>query len=298
MVYLACRHAHFGTWYLHLSFVSLPDLLLPNVTRPRYTIRVSALLSYLKYHPLNVRSNSMCYDHLLPIFFQDDRSDEVSILSNPATGLFHVPGGLGLRTKDVGIIMSVNGLIALFIQAVIFPFVAEKIGIFRVFVLVTILHPIAYFIVPYLVLLPDNLLFAGIYACLSIRNLLSILAYPVLLILLKQASVSTAVLGRINGLAAAAGAACRTIAPPVAGLLYGWGSEIGFTGLAWWGAGAVAMLGVLQLYFVPREKGIERESVVKPIVTIFVSEETQYALPRDVVDVTVYDDIDEERGRD
>lgn len=229
-------------------------------------------------------THSMCYDHLLPIFFQDDRVDEISILS---TGVFHIPGGLGLRTKDVGLIMAVNGLIALFIQAVIFPFAAEKVGIFRVFVIVTILHPVAYFIVPYLVLLPESALFAGIYTCLSVRNILSILAYPVLLILLKQASVSTSVLGRINGLAAAVGAACRTIAPPVAGLLYGIGSDIGFTGLAWWGAAAVALVGVVQLYFVPRERN--EEAFVKPAVT-FLAHEEPHQLPHDVVDVTVYDE--------
>jgi hypothetical protein len=245
-----------------------------------FTWRVAMLtlaLGIFTYH-------SMCYDHLLPIFFQDERSDEISILS---TGLFHVPGGLGLTTKDVGIIMSVNGLIALFIQGVVFPFAAEKIGIFRVFVVVTILHPVAYFIVPYLALLPESGLYAGIYSCLTIRNLLSILDYPVLLILLKQASISTSVLGRINGLAAAAGAACRTIAPPVAGLLYSWGSNMGFTGLAWWGAGAVALVGVVQLYFVPRERS--EQSTVKPILTYFAAEEAQEP-PRDVVDVTVYDE--------
>lgn len=247
-----------------------------------FTWRVAMLtlaLGIFTYH-------SMCYDHLLPIFFQDERSDEISILS---TGLFHVPGGLGLTTKDVGIIMSVNGLIALFIQAVIFPLAAEKIGVFRIFILVTIGHPIAYFIVPYLAFLPQNALFAGIYACLTIRNLLSILAYPVLLILLKQASPSLAVLGRINGLAAAAGAACRTVSPPIAGLLYGWGSEMGFTGLAWWGAGAVAMVGVAQLYFVPRER--HEESLVKPALNLLAAEETfPQELPRDIVDITVYED--------
>ena len=150
--------------------------------------------------------------------------------------------------------MSVNGIIAIFVQAVIFPYTAEKLGIWKVFILVTILHPIAYFIIPYLALLPQDLLYTGIYTCLTIRNVLSILAYPVLLILLKQASVSPSVLGRINGLAASAGPACRTIAPPVAGLLYGWGLGIGFTGLAYWGAGAVALAGTAQLYFIPREK--------------------------------------------
>ena len=225
----------------------------------------------------------MCYDHLLPIFFQDERVDVATVAS---TNLFHVPGGLGLSTKQVGIIMAVNGLIALFIQAVVFPFAADKLGVWRVFVLVTILHPIAYFIVPYLAVLPENLLLLGIYVCLTIRNLLAILAYPVLLILLKQASVSPSVLGRINGLAASAGAGCRTIAPPVAGLLYGWGLDIGFTGLAYWGTGIVALFGVAQLYFVPRERN--DFSTVKSIVPGLPGAAEQEQ-PADIIDITVVD---------
>ena len=150
--------------------------------------------------------------------------------------------------------MSVNGIIALFIQAVVFPWLADWLGVWKLFVLVTILHPIAYFIVPYLTFLPENLLFSGIYACLTIRNVFSILAYPVILILLKQASPSASCLGKINGLAASVGAACRTIAPPVAGILYGIGIDIGFTGLAWFGAGVMAIIGAVQLWWIPREK--------------------------------------------
>ncbi|OAL24480.1 hypothetical protein AYO20_10638 [Fonsecaea nubica] len=240
-------------------------------------VMLTLALSIYTYH-------SMCYDHLLPIFYQDKAVNQISIA---ASGLVDIPGGLGLSTRDVGVIMSVNGVIALFIQAVIFPFTAERLGIWRVFVLVTILHPVAFFIVPYLALLPSHLLYPGIYTCLTIRNFLSILDYPVILILLKQASPSPAYLGRINGLAASAGAACRTVAPPIAGLLYEWGSNIGFTGLAWWFAGFVAIVGVFQLWFVPREKNNE-VTVVKSIVPCLDNSAGERV--SDVVDVTVLDD--------
>lgn len=191
--------------------------------------------------------HSMTYDHLLPIFLQDKVVNDV--LDSP----FNVPGGLGLSTQTVGIIMSVNGIIALVVQAVIFPLFTSWLGVWNVFVMVTILHPIAYFIVPFLAFLPKNLVFPGIYACLTVRNFLSILAYPVLLILIKQVSPALA-LGRINGLAASAGAGCRTIAPPIAGMLYSVGSKIGFTGVAWWGSCLVAIFGVIQLWFMNGKK--------------------------------------------
>lgn len=226
--------------------------------------------------------HSMCYDHLLPIFFQDKSVDDISILGASPVD---IPGGLGLGIQTVGIIMAVNGFIALFVQAVIFPLAADWFGIWRLFVWTIILHPVAYFIVPYLAVLPQNLLFPGIYFCLTVRNLLSILLYPVLLILIKQASPSDSCLGRINGLAASAGAGCRTIAPPVAGLLYGWGTKIGFTGLAWWGAGVLAVMGVVQLWFVPRDR--HESTIVKSMFPCMENSAPQH--PKNVVDVTVVD---------
>jgi len=192
----------------------------------------------------------MTYDHLLPIFFQDARVDYMS-----AFGTFpcSLAGGLGLTTQQVGIIMSFNGIIALFIQAVVFPIMAAWLGVWRLFILVIVGHPVVYFIVPYLAMLPQSLLYSGIYTCLTIRNFFSILAYPLFLILIKEASPSPAQLGKINGLAASTGAACRTIASPIAGLLYGIGVQMNLTALAWWASTLVAIVGALQIAFLKRQ---------------------------------------------
>lgn len=234
----------------------------------------------------------MCYEHLLPIFLQDTRHEEFNILTD-SSSLFHIQGGLGLETKTVGLIMSVNGIIALFIQAVIFPIVTDRLGVYHTFMLVTLLHPIAYLIVPYLVLLPSNLLFVGIYSCLTVRQFLSILDYPVLLIMLKQASPAPRYLGKINGLAASVGAACRTIAPPVAGLLYSKGRKIEFTGLAWYGAGVVAMFGMFQMFWVTRER--DDGTLVRSLAPCLSKNAGQDA-PNRYVDITVIEeDSDVER---
>lgn len=217
----------------------------PTKIVTRRVLMIVVALGIFTYH-------SMTYDHLLPIFLQDERTP--GHISKLASSPFDVPGGLGLTTPAVGIIMSFNGLIALFIQAIVFPLFASWLGVWKVFVMVTLLHPIEYIMVPYLAFLPPNLVYPGIWVCLTVRNFTSILAYPVILILLKEASPSHAVLGRINGLAASAGAACRTVAPPVAGYLYGLGADIGFTGLAWWGSAAVAIAGAIQMFWIDREK--------------------------------------------
>lgn len=183
--------------------------------------------------------------------------------------------------------MSVNGIIALFIQAIIFPVVTDRIGIYRTFILVTLLHPVAFFIVPYLVFLPSNLLFVGIYGCLIVRQFLSILDYPVLLIMLKQACPAPRYLGKINGLAASVGAACRMIAPPIAGLLYSKGRKIEFTGLAWFGAGFVAMIGMFQLFWVRRDR--DEGTLVRSLAPCLAQHGDQDA-PERYVDITVIDE--------
>ncbi|KAL4913168.1 major facilitator superfamily domain-containing protein [Aspergillus aurantiobrunneus] len=209
-------------------------------TRP--VIMLIIALAIFTYH-------SMTYDHLLPIFLQDQRGDP-SLDGSAVT----FPGGLGLSTRTVGLIVSSDGIIALIIQSLIFPALAQYLGVWKLFIIVTVLHPVAYFMVPFLIFVPYGQLLFGIYTCLVTRNILSIIDFPVLLILIKQASPSDSSLGKINGLAASAGAAARTVAPPVAGYLYSTGAEIKFTALAWWGSAFVAAIGALQLWFMTQKR--------------------------------------------
>jgi hypothetical protein len=235
-----------STWNEGMSKTEQPKI---------FTKRIVALviaMGIFTYH-------SMTYDHLLPIFFEDDRGDlsMSSLLSsmNPMRS----PGGLGLTIQQVGTILSLDGFIALFIQAVVFPYAAVRFGIYRLFIFVSILHPVCYLIMPYLIYLPQSYLIPGIYVALAIRNLLSIIAYPVLLILIKQATPSPNVLGKINGLTASAGAACRTVAPPVAGYLYTMGTRMDCTALAWWGSTFVAVIGAVQCFSVKRARNESTE---------------------------------------
>lgn len=56
------------------------------------------MLTFLKtYH-------AMCFDHLLPIFFEDDRAVVDSVSSIVPSSLLYFPGGLGLSIPTVGMI--------------------------------------------------------------------------------------------------------------------------------------------------------------------------------------------------
>lgn len=217
-------------------------------------------LSIFTYH-------SMTYDQLMPIFLEDDRASPASASRSQSPtdaagglwpGFLYSRGGLGLSIPAVGGIMAVDGAIALFVQAVIFPLAAELVGVRTLFMTVTILHPVSFLIVPLLAHVPERAVYPGVYACLAVRGLLSIIAYPLLLILIKAATPVSSARGMINGLAASAGAVCRMIAPPVAGLLYSIGSRHDCTALAWLGSAAVAAGGAVQCFWVDNPS---RESV-------------------------------------
>jgi hypothetical protein len=234
--------------------------------------------------------HSMTFDHLLPIFLQDKRADDVSSFGVAPSSF---GGGLGLSIQDVGIIMSVNGIISLFVQAIVFPFMTSLFGVWRLLVLVTIGHPISYFIVPYLPLLPIDWVYPAIYTCLTIRNLFSIIAYPLLLLMIKESAPSPKCLGKINGLAASTGAACRTVASPIAGFLYGRSIELHFTPLAWWASTVVAVFGALQIPLLGREA---RKFNARVNVSTRGCLRRNSAAKIDVVRIMVEEDTDSERG--
>lgn len=258
---------------------------LPSTPRPRaqasvFSRRIMTVvltLAIFTYH-------SMAYDSTLPVFFEDDR-----VVPYPGSGdgraptpsfsfpgiLFYSPGGLGLSLRDVGMIMAVDGAVALFVQAVLFPLVAAWMGVYRLFVIATVLHPMAYMLVPCLLYVPEKLLYPAIYSCMAVRTLFAIIIYPLLLILIKEATPSTSILGKVNGMAASAGAACRMVAPPITGYLYTVGSRMDCTALVWYSSVAVALVGAAQCFCVERPKERlqpERQADLVPEIIIVSAE--------------------------
>lgn len=264
-----------------------------NKVFTKQIIMLTVALGIFTYH-------SMTYDHLLPIYFQDERASAFRDIMRVAEKHAPFAGGLGLSVKDVGVIMSFNGIIALVVQALVFPLICSWLGVWRTFVVVSIGMPSAYFIVPFLAFLPENLLYPGIYTCLAIRNVFSILAYPLLLILIKEASPSPSCLGKINGLAASTGAACRTMASPIAGLLYGIGIQIEFTAIAWWASALVAIVGAIQVFWIRRDKNGTQHRVSSVAPCRFMPDQAHRQHRPSVVHIKVsdpdsgYSSVDEE----
>ena len=191
----------------------------------------------------------MSFEQLFPVFLSQPLSDEPPHLP------FKFTGGFALPTKTIGFILSLQGIYSMIAQIFLFPFVVRKFGSLKTFRFVVMTWPLLYFLVPYLVLLPDRLQMAGVYACLLWKITSQVLAYPSNAILLTNSAPSMLVLGAINGVAASTASLCRAFGPTISGIIHAWGLKIGYTGLAWWAGGLVCVLGAIESLWMREVEG-------------------------------------------
>lgn len=273
------RHNSFGTMHSIQVRPDLQDLQqdIPEATGPvksqekAFNFAVIMLILAL----VIAAFHQMAFGAILPIYLLDSPSYNSTIAQSPQLDL---SGGMGFSLHDVGGFLAVNGFIALFIQGVIFPFFVEGTGVWLSFLIPTILYPLCYVIMPFLSLLrpvgqtgegPDSVtLSAGIYVTLFLQNFFGIILTPCALILLKNACPSPLVLGRVNGLAMSAVCIARTISSPLVGVFY----DVGGSATAWGGCAVVAILGAVQLWWVPKDKvvGSGLEAVEVHVESAFV----------------------------
>ncbi|KAK4197230.1 major facilitator superfamily domain-containing protein [Triangularia verruculosa] len=195
---------------------------------------ITVIISYgiLAFH-------TMAFDSLLPVFLSTNPPER----STPTRLPFKFADGFGWDTQRIGFILSVQGVYSLASTRLLFPFVANKIGALRLFKIMSVLYPLLYFFTPYIVLLPESLRMLSVYGIVVWKMTFSTLAYPSNAILLTNSAPTTLTLGSINGAAAMTASLCRALGPIVSGYFYTQGMESGYSGLSWWVAGLVAVVG-------------------------------------------------------
>jgi len=188
--------------------------------------------------------HTIAFEQLLPVFLSTPKAAEAP------SSWFKFVGGYGLSTREIGLILTVQGVLAMLIQFILFPPVAGKFGAFNVYRATMVLYPISYIIVPYLDFIPDDYKYAGIYGTLVIKILLACLSYPCNMILTTNSAPSLLVLGTINGIAASVASLARSFGPTISGMLYSYGLDIGYVGLAWWINAGICVIGTAQALWI------------------------------------------------
>ncbi|KAG4428561.1 hypothetical protein IFR05_015957 [Cadophora sp. M221] len=185
--------------------------------------------------------HTMTFDAMLPTMLSTDIPKDTSNFNLP----FKFVSGYGLDTKEIGVILSVQGLYSMLATIFLFPIVVRRLGALGLFRLIAISYPILYITTPYLVLLPPNLRIAGVYIVVIWKCTFSTMAYPANAILLTNSAPSLLMLGTINGVAASTASLSRAFGPTVSGFLFSVGLRIGYSGLAWWCSAVIAALGAV-----------------------------------------------------
>ncbi|KAH6899872.1 major facilitator superfamily domain-containing protein [Thelonectria olida] len=182
---------------------------------------------------------------------------------------FFFTGGLGLQPRSVGLAMATLGLIGITLQLFLYPRVSARLGNLKSWRFSQCCFPLAYFIVPYLSIVPSSAsspppgpkggpaIWLAIVGVLSIQVLGRTFAIPSQTILVNNASPHPSVLGSIHGVGQSVNSAARTLGPIVGGVVYGFGLDKGIIGLVWWILSCVGICAVLASLFVKEGDGHE-----------------------------------------
>ena len=184
-----------------------------------------------------LNSHTISCEQLLPVLLSLSESRESVALP------FKFLGGFGLRTKEIGFILSLQGILQMIAQIFFFPWITMKLGSLNTFRLVIVTYPLLYTLVPYLVLLPHGVRMYGVYLVLAWKVTAQSLAFPSMAIMISNSAPSKRVLGTLNGAAASSASLCRAIGPTLSGLIQSTGLRVGYVGLPWWSCASVAVCG-------------------------------------------------------
>jgi hypothetical protein len=172
-----------------------------------------------------------------------------------------------MPASTLGLATSILGILGMAVQLILYPPVHARLGTLLSFRFFLLLFPIAYFLAPYLAVLPSSTplsasvsgvwIWIGITLVLLLQVTARTFTLPATIILLNNCSPHPSVLGTVHGIGQSVSAGFRTAGPVVAGRWYGLGLEVDMVGAAWWGVAAVATIGCVTAVWVYEGSGHE-----------------------------------------
>lgn len=161
-------------------------------------------------------------------------------------------GGMGMPASTVGVATSFLGMMGMILQIFLYPPIQARLGTIRSFRWFLPLFPMAYFVAPYLSILPSTSeapspasgpsIWTGIILVLLLQVTARTFTLPASIILLNNCSPHPSVLGTIHGLGQSVSAGFRTVGPVVGGWWYGYGLDIGMVAWGWWLVAGMSVL--------------------------------------------------------
>jgi hypothetical protein len=180
---------------------------------------------------------------------------------NSRQGLFHFGGGLGLPSSRVGLATAIIGFIGLPLQIFLYPLIQTKLGTLTSFRTFLPFSPIAYMLMPFLVILPRVpwIVWPSFTFVVSLQVISRTFILPAAIILVNNCVTDPSVLGTVHGVAQSISSGARTLGPFLGGWGLGLGLENNMIGAVWWALAVEALLGWAMLWSIYEGKGIERK---------------------------------------
>ena len=208
------------------------------------------------------------FNSLWFVFLSTPAYDPAKPSGGPGRHLpFVFTGGLGLPPAKVGTAMAVLGVLGISLQLFVYPPLSARLGTVRCLQMSLVCFPLAYFLAPYLSLVPSSTeppapksgpaMWAAISGVLLCQVVGRTFASPNMAILVNNCSPHPSVLGTFHGLGQTCGSAARTLGPVLCGFLYGVGLAHGVVGGVWWGLSLWAALGWLTSWLLKEGDGHE-----------------------------------------
>ncbi|KAH7017253.1 major facilitator superfamily transporter [Ilyonectria destructans] len=165
---------------------------------------------------------------------------------------FRFTGGLGLSSQKIGFANTIIGTVGIPLQLFVYPRINDRLGVLASYRAFLPLSIVAYFVLPYLVLLPTKA--AVVWSCLtvvlSIHVISRVFCGPATMILVNESAPSPTLLGTVHGFASSTSSAARIMGPTIGGSVLGWGLEHNYVGMPLWGMAIVAMVNWVLLLWI------------------------------------------------
>ncbi|KAI0476327.1 major facilitator superfamily domain-containing protein [Xylariaceae sp. FL0804] len=241
----------------------------PQMKRPRRTLPFSRVWTRNVIFTLVMEAfydfQLGAFTNLWTLFLSSPRATPEEAASRALPWKF--TGGLGMPAATVGIATSLLGILGMILQIFCYPPIHARLGTLRGFQYFMLLFPVAYFLVPYLAVLPSSTASPApasgpfIWAYMTIVQIFQVMArtvtLPATIILLNNCSPHPSVLGLVHGLGQSVSAGFRTVGPVVGGWWYGASLENETVGASWWAVAGVAVAGCVASFLIYEGSGHE-----------------------------------------
>ncbi|OHF03975.1 hypothetical protein CORC01_00837 [Colletotrichum orchidophilum] len=180
---------------------------------------------------------------------------------------FFFSGGAGMKPDQIMWSLSIVGLMGLPTQLFIYPRISRRFGTLKMWRKFMLGMPLLYFILPYIAAMPSTTPppagktgFMVWFLIIIVQIMMvgtSTFVVPAQLVLTNLSSPHPSALARTHSSAFLLSGLVRSATSSIAGIVYSYGSSHNITGLVWWTASGVAILGCLNSRIVQEGNGHE-----------------------------------------